>query len=211
VRQPLPALTVVVPGAEGLRPLAGQVAEEVNVKDVRLVDVADASEEDFGVRQQLTVNARAAGPRLGREVQLAIQAARAGSWDVDATGAVVAGGIVLQEGEYELSTVVDEAAGATATATLPGGGFVVLDTAVDEELAAEGWANDVVRQVQDARKAAGLHVADRISLVLEVPVEREAWARAAGDRIAAEVLATSVAVRPRADAADEVQVEVSRA
>jgi isoleucyl-tRNA synthetase len=209
VRQPLSALTVVVPGAQALAPLAGLVADEVNVRDVRLLDVADVSEEQFGVRQQLTVNARAAGPRLGRQVQLAIQAARAGSWTVDATGAVLAGGIVLEEGEYELTTVVDDAAaGERATATLPGGGFVVLDTAVDEELAAEGWANDVVRQVQDARKAAGLHVSDRIVLVLDVPDEREAWARAAAERVGRETLATRVEVRP---GADDVLVEVTPA
>ena len=50
------------------------------------------------------------------------------------------------------------------TATLPGGGFVVLATAVTPELEARGWANDVVRQVQAAggrvvRREEGLGLA----------------------------------------------------
>ncbi|SDQ05554.1 isoleucine--tRNA ligase [Quadrisphaera sp. DSM 44207] len=210
VRQPLAELVVVVPGAQALAPLTGLVGDEVNVRAVRLLDVEDADAEDFGVRQSLTVNARAAGPRLGRQVQLAIQAARAGSWEVDETGAVVAGGIDLQEGEYEITTVVDEAArGERATATLPGGGFVVLDTAVTEELEAEGWARDVVRAVQDARKGAGLHVADRIALTLTVPAAREAWARRHAALVARETLAERVDLR--VGAGDDVAVRVARA
>jgi isoleucyl-tRNA synthetase len=46
------------------------------------------------------------------------------------------------------------------------GGFVILDTTVTPELAAEGLARDVVRAVQQARRDAGLEVSDRISLQL---------------------------------------------
>ena len=49
---------------------------------------------------------------------------------------------------------------------LPGGGFVVLDTAVTQELAIEGVANDLIRAVQQARRDAGLHISDRISLTV---------------------------------------------
>jgi isoleucyl-tRNA synthetase len=49
---------------------------------------------------------------------------------------------------------------------LPGGGFVVLDTAVTPELAQEGLARDVIRAVQQARRDAGLEVSDRISLTV---------------------------------------------
>ncbi len=54
----------------------------------------------------------------------------------------------------------------TATAMLPGGGFVVLDTEVTSELAQEGLARDIVRAVQQARRDAGLDVSDRISLTV---------------------------------------------
>ncbi len=224
VRQPLPSLTVAVHGAAALEQLSALVADEVNVDVVELVDLDDQAgggtgggdvAESYGITQKLSVNARAAGPRLGRQVQLAIQAARSGAWEVDATGTVAAGGIVLQEGEYELTTVVDDGAGGAAdrvdrvTATLPGGGFVVLATEVTPELEARGWANDVVRQVQEARRAAGLHVSDRIALSLAVPAHRLDAAQSHHDRIAGEVLATSVDVTTAPG--ELVVVEVARA
>ena len=130
-RLPLQDLTVVAPDVAALESFGAIVADEVNVRTVTLVDLASASEADFGVSQQLTVNARAAGPRLGRDVQRAIKGSKAGDWSVDADGTVTAGGLVLVEGEYTLETVVAQAAeGRTSQATgvLPGGGFVVLDT-----------------------------------------------------------------------------------
>ena len=45
----------------------------------------------------------------------------------------------------------------------------MLDSVVTEELEAEGWAKDRIRELQDARRAAGLDVSDRINVVLEVP------------------------------------------
>ena len=70
-------------------------------------------------------------------------------------------------------------------------GLVVLDTEVTEELEAEGWAADVIRGLQDARKREGLEVSDRIAVVLAVPAEKEAWARTHAEHIASETLATS--------------------
>jgi isoleucyl-tRNA synthetase len=57
---------------------------------------------------------------------------------------------------------------------LPGNGFVVLDTTVTAELAAEGLARDVIRAVQQARRDAGLDISDRISL--SVSGDDDVWA-----------------------------------
>ena len=56
------------------------------------------------------------------------------------------------------------------SAALSGGGFVILDTALDADLIAEGYARDSIRVVQDARKDADLDIADRITPRLVVPV-----------------------------------------
>ena len=64
---------------------------------------------------------------------------------------------------------------------------MVLDTALDDALEAEGWARDLVRLVQDERKAAGLHVGDRIRLELRVPQDKDAWTGAHLDLIKREV------------------------
>ena len=167
VRLPLSSLTVVVDGAADLEPYADLVTSEVNVGELRLLDLADAGEQDFGVERRLTVNARAAGPRLGKDVQQAIRGAKSGDWSVGDGGGVTAGGLALAEGEYVLETVVSQGGGGSrSVGVLPGGGFVVLDTEVTPELAATGVANDVVRVVQQARRDAGLQVSDRIRLTI---------------------------------------------
>ncbi|MGX9294375.1 isoleucine--tRNA ligase [Tsukamurella paurometabola] len=184
VRLPLHTLTVAGPGAEKLAPFASIIADEVNVRDVQVSPDADA----YG-RVEIAVNARAAGPRLGKDVQTVIKAVKSGDYTV-ADGVVTAAGIALQDGEYTRRLV---AAAPDSTAELPdGAGLVVLDLSVDAELEAEGWAKDRIRELQEARRAAGLDVSDRISLVLDVPAEHAAAARTHQELIAGEVLATSL-------------------
>ncbi|KAD3720515.1 isoleucine--tRNA ligase [Arthrobacter yangruifuii] len=165
VRLPLSELTVVAPEAQTL---AGQfaaiIADELNLKNVRLVDASDADPAEFGISRKLVVNARAAGPRLGKNVQTAIKAAKSGDWSVDEAGTVTAAGLALEPQEYTLETVVESGEGesAKAVAVLPGGGFLVLNTEVTPELAAEGTARDAIRAIQQARRDADLHISDRI-------------------------------------------------
>ncbi|MFJ4266854.1 isoleucine--tRNA ligase [Paenarthrobacter nicotinovorans] len=169
VRLPLQELTVVAPGADALEGFAAVVADELNLRSVRLLDAATASPEEFGIEQKLVVNARAAGPRLGKNVQQAIKGSKSGDWSVNDAGVVVAGGLELEAQEYTLETVVSDAVdgGSASVAVLPGGGFVVLNTEVTPELAAEGLARDMVRAIQQARKDAGFNVSDRINTTVE--------------------------------------------
>ena len=71
-------------------------------------------------------------------------------------------------------------------------GLVVLDSAVTEELEAEGWAKDRIRELQDARRSHGFDVSDRIDIVIEVPEHRQGWLDTHRDLIAGEVLALSL-------------------
>ncbi|MBC2638536.1 MULTISPECIES: isoleucine--tRNA ligase [unclassified Rhodococcus (in: high G+C Gram-positive bacteria)] len=185
VRLPLPEVTVASEDAERLRPYLGLIADEVNVKKVDLTTDVDAHG-----RFELVVNARAAGPRLGKDVQTVIKAVKAGDWSENAEGVVVAAGIELLPEEYTQRLVAAE---PESTAALPeGAGLVVLDSAVTEELEAEGWAKDRIRELQDARRAAGLEVSDRITVVLDVPAERRDWALAHRELIAGEILAVEL-------------------
>ncbi|AZI62684.1 isoleucine--tRNA ligase [Rhodococcus qingshengii] len=192
VRLPLPEVTVAAPDAERLRPFLGLIADEVNVKKVDLTD-----DVDVHGRFEIAVNARAAGPRLGKSVQTVIKAVKAGDWTENADGVVVAAGIELLPEEYTQKLVAAE---PDSTAALPdGAGLVVLDSAVTEELEAEGWAKDRIRQLQDARRAAGFDVSDRINVVLEVPQDCKEWAERHRELIAGEVLATSFSVGEAGD------------
>src|SRR4029079_15006880 len=136
--------------------------EELNVKEVELADDIDT----YG-RFELTVNAKVAGPRLGKDVQAAIKAVKAGEAVVNADGTLTAGPAVLNPDEYSSRLV---AADPEYTAALPdGAGLVVLDGTVTEELEAEGWAKDRIRELQELRKSTCLDVSDRISVVMSVP------------------------------------------
>ncbi|MEJ2579705.1 MAG: class I tRNA ligase family protein, partial [Kineosporiaceae bacterium] len=195
-RQPLPELTVVTGNGTALDPFLGVVADEVNVKAVRLVDPEDAQAERLGVSRRLVVNARAAGPRLGRTVQDVIRAAKSGQWQTDPDGSVSCAGVTLVDGEYTIETVVDDAESThLAVGALPGGGFVVLDTTVTAELAQEGLATDLIRAVQQARREAGLAVGDRIRLTVRASgAEPVAAVQAYAEAIRAETLAVDLTV-----------------
>ncbi len=170
VRLPLQELTVVAPRAAALNGAESIVADELNIRAIRFVDAADASPEEFGITQKLVVNARAAGPRLGKNVQLAIKGAKSGDWSVT-DGVVTAGGLELEAAEYTLETVVADGhgGGQSAVSMLPGGGFVVLNTELTAELEAEGVARDMVRAIQQARKDTGLQVSDRVRTIVSAP------------------------------------------
>ena len=201
VRLPLAGLTVASPEAEALRPYADLIADEMNVKRVTL-----STDVDAHGRIEVAVNARAAGPRIGKDVQRAIKAVKSGNWEL-ATGesgdeVVVADGIELRGEEFTRKLV---AVSPESTGELPAGaGLVVLDTAVTPELEAEGWARDRVRELQEARRGLGLDISDRIVVRLVVPAERVATARTHAGLIAGEVLATSFDVETGEPAAIEL-------
>ncbi len=205
-RLPLASLTVVVDDVAALGGFEPVLADELNVKQVRLVEAGSDDAAAYAVEQRLTVNARAAGPRLGKDVQAVIRGAKSGDWSVAADGTVTAGGFALQEGEYTLETVAGDATGGAATAVLPRGGFVVLDTTLTPELEAEGVARDLVRTVQQARRDAGLDVSDRIALTISGPDDVVAAARAHEALVAGETLATSVSYEDASDTAVSVAV-----
>jgi isoleucyl-tRNA synthetase len=188
-RQPLQTLTVATAGADALAQLIPILRAEVNVRDVVLAEV---DEVDAPISQKLTVNARAAGPRLGREVQTAIKASKSGDWSVSAAGEVVAGGIQLLEGEYALETTLAE--GHTASGLLSDGGFVVLDLDLTLELEREGIARDVIRAVQQARRDAGLDITDRISLRVTADAATRAAIEHHRETLLTETLANAVEI-----------------
>lgn len=208
VRQPLRELTIVATATERsasateLRNFVDLIKDEVNVKSVVLLDDQDGAAQRFGIIQRMTVNARAAGPRLGRQVQSVIRAAKNGAWHMahesDDSPVVVEtddGPVELLPGEFALETIADENLGDEhAVGLLSGGGFVVLGIGLDDELLSEGYVNDVVRAVQDERKAIGLHVSDRIELSLAVPRQWHAAVDARREHICAETLALSLAI-----------------
>jgi len=185
VRLPLSQLRVAAPDARVLREFVEIIRDEVNVKQVEMTDDVAAHGQT-----EIVVNARVAGPRLGKQVQEVIRAAKAGHWTMTPEGRVHVAGVDLLDAEYE-RRIVSRDTGATAE--LPrSSGFVILDTTVTPELAAEGLARDVIRAVQQARRDAGLAVSDRIRLTLDARDDVVAAAKAHEALLASETLALEV-------------------
>jgi isoleucyl-tRNA synthetase len=185
VRLPLPKLTVAVENPDTLRPFVDLIADELNVKAVELTDDIDA----YG-RFELTVNARVAGPRIGKDVQSAIKAVKAGEGVVNPDGTLTAGPATLLPEEYSSKLV---AADPELTAALPGGaGLVVLDGTVTPELEAEGWARDIIREFQEARRQGAFDIGDRIRVWLGVPELPTGWSDDFRELIAKEILAVDL-------------------
>ena len=214
VRQPLRSLTVATIDPAALAPFRALIAEEVNVKEVRVLDAADAGYE---VTEQLTLNPRALDPEIRRMTSRLFAAVKAGEWeltedgDVRFDGVLVGGAPVVleaEEGAFTLTSRIEVADDSLAATMIGSGAFVVLDTALDDALEAEGWARDLIRLVQDERKAAGLHVGDRIELTLTVPADKGAWTGAHLDLIKSETgcVSASVVADPAAEQAGAVVV-----
>ena len=202
-RLPLADLVVAGADAESLRPFVGLIADELNVKAVRL-----EADPDAYATAVLRPNAKLLGPRLGKDVQQVIAAARSGEWKSNTDGTVTAAGQILQANEFELAITPIESAGedddnaaeprATASVRMidPEGhavnlGLVVsLDVVLTDELVAEGRARDVVRAIQQARKDADFMITDRIRVTLAAASpELVAAIEAHSDHIASATLA----------------------
>ena len=193
VRQPLArALVFLAPGAPPL--LEDVVADELNVDEVVVA-------EELGevLHFELVPNFKVLGPRLGpavKELRAALAAldTAAAAASLEAGGAVTVdlpgGPVELGAGEVELR--VQGQAGFAVSRE--GAEVVALDLRLDEGLRLRGLAREVVRHVQDLRKATGLDVSDRIRLHLVGVDDLAPMAEVIGR----EVLATEVAFGPGA-------------
>src|SRR5579859_7534826 len=153
-RQPLPAL--VVAGGSTFRELpewaSALIQDELNVKRVDYVEhVGEA------VRQRAEANPKLLGPKYGKDYPRIRSALQEGRFSVDG-GRVLVEGFVLEAAEVTIS--LELAPGVAAAADR--GVVAVLDTSLSPELEAEGYARELVRLIQDARKQAGFDVSDRI-------------------------------------------------
>jgi len=157
--------------------------DELNVKKVGFID-------DVGAmgRQEIAVNSRVLGPRLGGRMKEVLAAVRSGNCEIRNDGTLFAAGEVIQPDEFELRIIAEEGHACMSD----GGLFVCLDLHINRELELEGLARDVIRMVQNARREADLVPDDRIILGLSAGGDlREAITRHES-LIKSEVLATAL-------------------
>jgi len=211
VRQPLPRALVLLPSGRHLpTELVAEVADELNVK--RLEPITDLASL---MAHTVVPNFRRLGPRLGPLMPKVKQALTA----VD--GAVVSRALETT-GTYQLEvdgqTVeigpddVEVRAVAHGELVLAeeAGFAVALDVTIDDELRREGLARELVRALNDHRKALDLALSDRIEVALFADEPIAGAVDAHGEWIAGEVLAVgTLALSPLADApADATRLEI---
>ena len=127
VRQPLRRLTVAGADVERLRPFAELIADEVNVKQVKLT-----TEIEPFASFRLQVNARQVGPRLGATLKKILAAAKRGAWESLPEGGVRVAGETLTQDDFTL--LLEPREGITCHPLSTNDAIVVLDLHLDEAL-----------------------------------------------------------------------------
>ncbi|MBX9582238.1 MAG: class I tRNA ligase family protein [Gemmataceae bacterium] len=195
VRRPLAGLRVRPAGDAGRRAVdrfAALIADELNVKQVSLA-------EEPLLRRSAALNPKTAKARFKGKPEPA--AAALAGMDPEAVAADLAAGMFALLGVPLTAddVILTEAAPGGWAGASDKGTQVAIDTRITPELRAEGLARDVVRFVQNARKDAGLDVADRIELFLGTDAELRAAIDAHWPTIAAETQAVRRLDAPPAD------------
>jgi isoleucyl-tRNA synthetase len=212
VRQPLGEMKVQPADERDLRAIqrfADQICEELNLKKV----MVHTSDNGSLLHREVRPNMKNLGPKFGarlKEVQAALTALTGAAAETLQAGQPVelacpGGPVTLEPADVSVHWRAPEGwAGVEDRGTQ-----VALDVTITEPLALEGMARDIVRQVQDLRKASGLEMEDRIVLYLgtEAPRLRRAI-QAHRAYITDETLAVEVAARPLGADAPHKQVTV---
>jgi isoleucyl-tRNA synthetase len=211
VRQPLPRALVLVPGVEWSDAVRNEIASELNVKDVVVVT-------DLEGLLDVTVvpNFKVLGRRLrekmprvqellaaadGSAIRRALEADGRYTLDVDGEPVVLeADDVEVRAAAHEELVVVQDGAVAVA-----------LDTTLDDELRLEGTARELVRAINDHRKAIGLDLADRIRVALRATGAVFDAAKRHGEWIAGEVLAVQFEVEDASPAPGDAVISIDGA
>ena len=192
VRQPLRRLYLLPADEESrheLEPMRDLIAEELNVKEVTLVeDETELSEVSY------KPDFRRLGPRFRtgmKEVAARVRSLTA----ADIADLKGGGGIEVAGGRITLDDLdVQRTEKAGIVAALENNLGVGLDTQLDAELAAEGLARELVNRIQNLRKTAGLEVSDRIELGVQGTDEVEAAVAGHRDYVSGETLAVALRI-----------------
>jgi isoleucyl-tRNA synthetase len=193
-RQPLGRALVAANGWDRLPDdLRAEVSDELNTGAL----VSLGTEAGDLVEVSIKANFRALGKRFGKGTPAVAEAVS----DADPVGLLAAlratgTAEVTVDGEQVALTdddvVVTETPRAGWAVASDSGETVALDLTLTPELRRAGLARETVRLVQDARKAAGLAVSDRIELAWAAEGEMAEALREHGSAVGAEVLAMRV-------------------
>lgn len=181
VRQPLQSVTIGVSLEVYYRDI---IAEELNVKSVFF---------DPSINDQVTKickpDAKLLGPKFGADLKIILEDAKSGLFEEHDDGSVTVRHFRLQPGEFIISYTKTNVSGAHDI-EVDNGVVLAIDAHITPELELEGYARDLVRYIQEARKEAGYDISDRIQLYIEQSDFVENLIQWFGDYIQQETLST---------------------
>ncbi|MGI6325299.1 MAG: isoleucine--tRNA ligase [Bacilli bacterium] len=190
VRQPLTAILVDGRHEPLIKDLVSLIMEELNVKTV--IFEKDLSKfMDF----ELKPNYKIAGPILGADIKLfADKLTTLGQTFIEQldSGPVT---LKLNNNSYEITKDMIEIrinAKEGFNAQMLNNHFIILNTALNDELIAEGIAREFISKIQQLRKSSGFEVTDRINIYYEATDEVKKAIKQHENFIKTETLADNI-------------------
>jgi len=193
VRQPLLKMMVAIDKSkrDALGKMRDVILEEVNIKDLVILE-----DDSAIVNKSAKPNFKVVGPKYGKLVKPLTNAIKdlnkeqiaaiekSGELDLVVEGQ----NVKISRDDVEIISheiegwIVESEEGVT----------VAIDTELNEDLIAEGYAREFVNRIQNMRKDAGFDVIDRISVSFESDQKLISYINKFSDYISAEVLADSL-------------------
>ncbi|MXO33328.1 isoleucine--tRNA ligase [Apibacter sp. B2912] len=173
VRQPLQKIMIPVLSKndrENLESIIPIIKQEVNVKEVQLLNPEEASDI---IVKAVKPNFKTLGPKLGKDLKAVSQQLQQLSSsqieELEKYGTITLSGYELNLDDVEIRTQ-DITGWLVAN---DGKLTVALDITITPELKSEGIARELVNKIQNLRKENGLEVTDKISLEIQANEEIE--------------------------------------
>jgi isoleucyl-tRNA synthetase len=196
VRQPLKRIILPIAGQherEAIRRMEPVILDEINVKAVEYV-----TDDEGIVKKRTKPNFKAIGPKFGKGVQPVanrikeLTVEEIARLEKDGSLAVTADGAPVTITRDDVEIVREDMEGWLVESD--NGLTVALDTALTDELVAEGNAREFVSRIQNMRKEAGFEVTDRIGITVHAPGKLAQTLAALEDYIRSETLADTLSV-----------------
>ena len=194
IRQPLSRALIAASGWKNLsQELRDQISDELNVEN--LADLASAGSGLVDI--SIKANFRSLGAKYGGDVQAIAKALASANPEELVSTIRTKGTTDISYGDGKSATLLEEDLVITETprsgwaVSSHSGESVALDLALTPELIAQGIVREAIRAIQDARKAAGFDVSDRIHVKWNSDEESSAAIENGKAWISEEVLALS--------------------
>ncbi len=209
VRQPLQTLLVPVMDSaqrEAVEAVADLVKNEVNVKDIKIVD-----NEESGLVKRVKADFKKLGPRYGKIMKDLGKAITAMSQKEIA--------VLEKEGRFAFEALPGVPVVTTEDVEIipedvpgwlvanDGSITVALDVTITPGLRNEGMARELVNRIQNIRKSQDFEITDKVVVTLSPADEVKEAVEAFGRYIASQVLAGELVLAEPGDGAVELDID----